>query len=155
MPSVLQNWVMELPLRYQGTLVAGLRGCDTVPKQPYDSIPRQLVAYLRYVTMIPADSREVDEPGAYMQSVPPGNAEPNAPGTWKASDLGHLPEHFYSHVMHAYEIVGYEHPERVTRAICYNIYYKLVENLHLRPESRETMQRRLTEDRIRAGTVVS
>ena len=147
MTSVLQPWVMELPLRYQGTLLAGLRGCDAVPKQPYDSTPRQLVAYLRYVAMIPADPREVGVPGAYMQYDPPYD--------WKPSDLGHLPEHFYSHLMHAFEVVGYECPHPETKANCELIYLRMVENLHLLPESAERMRQRLTEDRIKSGTVVS
>ena len=35
------------------------------------------------------------------------------------------------------------------------IYSRLVENLHLRPESREQMIARLGEDRIASGAVVS
>jgi len=145
--SVLQDWVMKLPLRYQGTLVAGLRGCDTVPKFPYDSTPRQLVAYLRYVTLNPADKREIGIEGAFMQDHPPKS--------FRASDLGHLPEHFYSHVMHAYQIVGYEHPDREISDRCEHIYIQLVNNLHLRPESRLAMMNRLTEDRIASGNVLS
>ena len=32
--SVLQPWVMALPLRAQGTLLTGFRGCDLAPKNP-------------------------------------------------------------------------------------------------------------------------
>ena len=28
MTSVLQDWVMKLPLRAQGTILTGIRGCD-------------------------------------------------------------------------------------------------------------------------------
>lgn len=147
MKSVLQDWVMELPLRHQGTLIAGIRGCDIVPKSPYNSIPRQLSAYLRYVVLVPADDREIGVPGAFMQANPPYD--------WRGSDLGHLPEHFYSHLMHAYEIVGYEHPDEKVRKRCNFMYRTLVENLHLSPESREAMNERLTEDRIASGNVVS
>jgi hypothetical protein len=34
MSSVLQDWVQELPLRAQGTLLTGIRGCDVAPKLP-------------------------------------------------------------------------------------------------------------------------
>jgi flavin-dependent thymidylate synthase len=32
MNSVLQDWVMKLPRRHQGVLLASVRGCDTAPK---------------------------------------------------------------------------------------------------------------------------
>jgi hypothetical protein len=147
MSSVLQPWVMELPLRYQGTLLAAVRSCDVTPKRPYSEIGRRLTAYLRWTFMVPADEREVDEAGAFMQSQPPFG--------WKASDLGHFPEHWYSHLMHAFEVVGYECPDRVTRQECQRIYETLVYNLHLNPETREQMNARLTEDRIASGNIVS
>jgi hypothetical protein len=66
--------------------------------------------------------------------------------------------------MHAYEIVAYRHPdnkyvfdnqEESTAYNCQVIYLKLVHGLHLEPECREDMIRRLSEDRIATGTVVS
>ena len=147
MPSVLQDWVQDLTFREQGTILAGIRGCDSVPKNPHDSVPRQLSAYLRWVTMIPADEREVGYEGAFMQNY--------VPAGWRASELGHLPEHYYSHVMHAYEVVGYRHPDRDIAAACQYIYLKFVKNLHLYPESREAMIVRMTEDRIASNSVVS
>ena len=138
---------MELPLRAQGSILAGLRGCDLAPKRPYDSTERQLAAYLRWCTMVPADPREVGVPGAYMQATPPSD--------WKASDLGHYPEHFYSHLMHAYQIVGYCHPDEATAVQCGGVYRTLVANLHLMPESHDHWLARMTEDRIASGQIVS
>lgn len=149
MTSVLQNWVMELPLRAQGTLLTGVRGCDSAPKYPghAQSSERQLVAFLRYCVMHPADPREVDVPGAFFQSKPPAN--------WKASEFGHYPQHWYAHIMHCFEVVGYKHPEYSHRVLAADIYLKLVRDLHLRPEVYEDMEERLTEDRIANNTVVS
>lgn len=148
MPSVMRPWTHNLSLRAQGTLVAGLRGCDLTPKNPVDSTARQLVAYLRWLAMIPADEREVDyEPGAYMQSTPPAD--------WRQSELGHLPLHYVSHLMHAYEIVAYLHPEPTHGMAAYTIYERLVDGLHLNIETRRQMTERLTEDRIVTGKVVS
>ncbi len=149
MTSVMQAWTHELPLREQGTIVAGLRGCDLTPKNPVDSTARQLVAYLRWLTMVPADPREVDfEPGTYMQSSPP-------PAGWRQSELGHLPLHYVSHLMHAYEVVGYRQPDRVLASVARDVYYRLAEGLHLNPESSVDMIARLSEDRIKTGKVVS
>ncbi len=105
MKSVLQDWVMELPLRFQGTLLTAVRGCDDEPKQwsrsgvAY-SPGRRITAYIRYCFMNPADAREVDrEEGAFFMSTPPS--------PFKSSEFGHLPQHWYSHIMHALEIIGY------------------------------------------------
>jgi hypothetical protein len=143
----MRDWTADLPLRAQGTIIAGLRGCDLTPKNPVDSTARQLVAYLRWLTMNPADEREVDIPGAYMQSFPPAD--------WRQSELGHLPLHYVSHLMHAYEIVAYLHPEPTHGMAAYAIYERLVDGLHLNIETRRQMTKRLTEDRIATNTVVS
>lgn len=157
--SVLQDWVMALPLRYQGTLLTGVRGCDLAPKNPLciderygcstgeDTAERGLTAFLRWMILNPADVREVDVPGAFFQSAPPKN--------WKPSQLGYYPQHWYSHIMHCYEICGYRHPNSYSRTCANDIYYRLVKNMHLECESEEKMHIRLTEDRIQSGEVVS
>lgn len=138
---------MELPLRAQGTLLTGVRGCDLTPKLPLDSAERQLVSFLRWCVMNPADPREVDIPGAFFQSTPPAG--------WKASQFGHYPQHWYSHLMHCFEVIGYDHHDPQVRTTAFSIYLKLVDNLHLNMESRLQYDKRISEDRIAAGTVVS
>lgn len=148
MTSILRPWVEVLPLRAQGTLLTAIRGCDEVPKLPLDSTARQLTAAIRYAVLFPADEREVDsEPGAFMQSRPPQD--------WKPSELGHLPLHFYAHVMHTCEVIGFCHPDNSIRSAFFVVYIKMVNALHLLAETKADMMRRLTEDRIASGTVVS
>lgn len=148
MKSVLQTWVMELPLRHQGTLLCAMRGCDEQPKFPLNATPRQLVAYLRLQVCNPADPREVDrEPGSFMSDC--------FPSGWKASELGHLPLHWYTHLMHAYEVLAYKHPSIIVRTNGLIAYTRMVHSLHLEIESEENMDIRLTEDRLESGTVVS
>lgn len=149
MTSVLQDWVTALPLRAQGTLLTGIRGCDNAPKYlgGVQSSERQLVAFLRYCVMHPADPREVDIPGAFFQSRPPLK--------WKASEFGHYPQHWHAHIMHCFEVVGYLNPDNVLRRVAFDIYCGFVGNLHLRVEMYDHMTNRLTEDRIANDTVVS
>lgn len=153
MQSVLQDWVMNLPLRFQGTLLTAVRGCDVEPKQwtktgvAY-SPGRRLTAFIRYAFMIPADEREIDsEEGAFMMSTPPH--------PFKPSQFGHLPQHWYSHVMHALEIIGHSHPQKTTRIIAKTCYIAMVRNNHCNEETPAQLFERLTEDRIQKGTVVS
>jgi hypothetical protein len=159
MKSVLQDWVMDLPLREQGTLLTGIRGCDLAPKNSIsnqerygcstgdDTPERGLTAFLRWCVMNPADPREVDIPGAFFQSRPPRS--------WKPSQFGHYPQHWYAHLMHCFEVVAYRSPNEDAATHAQEVYLRLVRNLHLNPESRDEMIERLSEDRIALGTVVS
>lgn len=147
MPSVLQEWVMGLPLREQGVLLTGARGCDLTPKFPLDSTARQLTAFLRYCFMVPVDDRETDIAGAFFQSEPPVD--------WRVSELGHYPTHWVMHIMHCFEVVGYRHPDKYAAAVANAIYLKFVDSFHLLPEPKHLMIDRLSEDRIEKGNVVS
>lgn len=153
MPSVLQDWVMQLPLREQGTLLTAVRGCDTEPKVwsrtgvAY-SPGRRLTAFIRCCFMMPADPREVDyEEGSFFQSSPPD--------PFKPSEFGHLPLHWYTHAMHALEIIAYRHPSGYIAEVALKLYHDMVHSLHLNMEDKTQMINRLSEDRIAKQTVVS
>lgn len=143
--SVLQDWVMELPLREQGTLLTVVRGCDLTPKYPLDSPERELVGWLRWCFLNPADEREVDIPGAFFQSTPPDV---------HMSGLGHYPLHWVMHVMHATEVIAYRHPDLQVAGEAARIYLSICRSLHVIPESEPMMTTRLSEDRIAQGTVI-
>lgn len=150
--SVLQEWVTQLPLREQGTLLTAVRGCDDEPKTwiargVAESPGRRITAFIRWCFMNPADPREVDVPGAFFQSTPPD--------PFKPSGFGHLPQHWYSHIMHALEVIAYRHPDLRIKSTCANLYIAMVENMHLKPERFEDFAARLSEDRIASGEVVS
>jgi hypothetical protein len=151
--SVLQDWVMELPLRIQGTLLTCVRGCDVEPKAwtrtgvAY-SPGRRLTGFIRWCFMVPADPREVNaEEGAFMMETPPY--------PFKPSEFGHLPLHWYTHAMHALEVIGYYHPDPETAKTAKVLYEKMVYTLHLNMETKTEMLVRLTEDRIKNKTIVS
>ncbi len=153
MKSVLQDWVMDIPLREQGTLLTAVRGCDDEAKAwtsrgiSYSS-GRRLTAFIRWCFMNPADPREVGlEEGAFFQSVPPS--------PFKPSEFGHLPLHWYTHAMHALEVIAYRHTASQTRCEAHDLYLAMVHGLHLSPEPMEQMIERLSEDRIASRTVVS
>ncbi len=143
--SVLQEWVSHLPLREQGTLLTAVRGCDLEPKQWTStgiavSQGRLLTAYIRWCFMVPADPREVKVRGAFMQDRPPK--------PFKPAEFGHLPQHWYAHVMHALQVVGHRHPQVAIAEKCQELYRAMAENLHLNPERTEQFMNRLSEDRI-------
>jgi hypothetical protein len=145
--SVLQDWVMELPLRMQGTLLTAVRGCDLTPKYALGSLARRLTAAIRWSFMNPADPREVDILGAFFSSQVPVDLIP--------SELGHLPWHWLSHATHAIEVLAYKHPDSRIMESWQIVYAKIVKSFHLNVETPEQFEIRMTEDRIANGTVVS
>lgn len=147
MKSVLQDWVMELPLREQGTLLTGIRGCDITPKFPLDSTERQLVGFIRWCIMNPADPREVDIPGGFFRS--------NPPDSFKPSTFGHLPLHYVMHLIHVLEVIAYRHPYAFEKNRCLQMYCDFTRSFHLPMESEQQMIERLSEDRIANNSVVS
>jgi len=80
---------------------------------------------------------------------------PTPPIRFKPSEFGHLPQHWYSHAMHALEIIGYKHPNLALRQMAHVLYQGMVHNLHLNIETEKQMDKRLTEDRIKNNNVVS
>lgn len=159
MTQVMQDWTSELPLRAQGTLLTGIRGCDVAPKHPGSiderygcstgecTPERGLVAFLRFCVLNAADPREIDIPGAWFQSQPPAE--------WRPSQFGHYPLHWYSHLMHSFQVVAYYHPDEEIRRLTLEVYQRLAYALHLEPEPYWKMKDRLTEDRLATGNVVS
>lgn len=146
---VLQPWVMDLPLREQGGLLTAVRGCDLTPKRPLDSPERRIVSLIRGAFMVPADPRETDrEPGTFM------SLKMFKKGEFKPSSLGHYPLHWVTHVMHACETIGYRHPDYETQQQWQRIYMLFCDSLHVPYEQFDDYVRRMSEDRIAAGTVV-
>jgi hypothetical protein len=140
MKSVLRDWVMELPLRHQGVLVAAVRGCDGAPKE---NSAKPIVRALRYAVLNPADEREVGMPSAFMA---PGFSDEELKGFLR--DWDHYQVHFIQHLMHACQVVGLCGPHANGALAFQGAYYAMVRKLHLNPETPAEMHARLTEDRI-------
>src|SRR5687767_7064785 len=99
MPSVLQPWLEHAPIRMQSTLLLGLRGPDTHRAPGIKAITR----WLRGLAFKPGNPSNVDE---FMGSVPPRIVEKDA----VAKELEFCTQHYYSHLMHALQVVGHCHP---------------------------------------------
>ena len=83
----------------------------------------------------------------WFRSEPPQNFRP--------SSVMHYSLHWYSHVLHALEVIAYRHPDQNTASTALGLYKKMASALHLDPESAEAMTQRLTEDRIANKNIVS
>lgn len=146
--SVLKDWVCSLPLREQGTLLTAVRGCDLTPKMPLDSTERNLTAFVRCSVMNAFDEREIDaEIGCFMQSRIDFTK-------FRASQFGHYPQHYVSHLIHALEVIGYRCPFEATKNDALAAYKMFCKSFHLNIETFEQMVERLSDDRIASGAIV-
>lgn len=147
MKSILQDWVMELPIRYQGTLLTAMRGCDGVPREDTTKI---IMRGLRNTTLNPADARELAYKGGFM-SFDLKELTPSVKQFAKNSDQ--YPLHFVMHLMHALEVIGYTHPDHYIRDEFCAAYRVIVSSLHLNPETGDGLYKRMLEDRIQTGNI--
>ena len=101
MPSVLQYWLMEIPIRMQSTLILGLRGPDTHVCPNVKKIQR----WMRGLAFVPGNPDNVKEFMTHISDLP----ELTEKGPL-AMELEFCSQHFYSHLMHALEVIAYQHP---------------------------------------------
>lgn len=164
---VLQDWVMRIPMMQQTVLLTAIRGPDGLPK--YGSVKMLMRWYRRCVLFSAMDGRVLPNPyeengGSFTgPSVERRSVRdyPCIPGTeetdWRLLMDKHvdeylrtvdaIPHHFHLHLMHAVEIVGYKHPDPITRAWWYGVYLRFVNDMHLHPEMEQELDDRLGDTR--------
>lgn len=135
--NVLQEWVTELPLMMQGTLLTGIRGNDLAHAPRMKPVVRWLRSLLLNNGNPQNDFMEVGQ----LPTVEEFDDE-----------LEYLSCHYFLHLLHTLQIVGYKHPDTKIRLIASDYYSRLVDWCHLHPEPESEMDERLSG---RAGTTGS
>lgn len=149
MKSVLQDWVMELPLRHQGVILAAIRGPDGVPKE---DAAKPIVRTIRGCVM---NAGETGRPLRYGEvlGVHDVYMRMDHLTDWEkvvADFLGSMDQyniHFYQHLMHAAGVIGYTHPEVQVAVRMEYLYKAMVRKLHNKPETKEELTHRLRDGR--------
>lgn len=148
----------------QTVLLTAIRGPDGLPK--YGCVKMLLRWYRRCVLLSAMDGKVLENPydnngGSFtgpsidLSDVAASGAED--PDDWEAAmnkivdaylrELDAIPHHFQMHFMHAVEILGYKHPVIKTRDWWYQVYQRLVSDMHLHAESADEMDSRLGDNR--------
>ena len=157
MKNVLQDWVCELPLMMQTTLLTSIRGPDGCPK--YGPTKMLLRWYRRCILTAAMEGCTLHTPfdprgGSFMgPSYNPAKQPPGKAGAWKCMmdkiideylrELDSIPHHFQMHFLHSAEIIGYKHPNPSIKKWWFNVYLTLVRDLHLQPEREASLDERL------------
>lgn len=170
---VTQAWTWRLPFMQQSTLLSALRGCDGLPKRhkakPLLKWYRRCVVYSAFdgailtdpftpgggsytgpIAELPMPVRRADgiEYLSRLDEVPYTMYE------WRCNQLQRISDdfidsrdelhgHYKEHCMHVFEVIGYKHPDETIREFWNGIFIRMVQALHLWPETCEQMDDRL------------
>ena len=157
MKELLQPWVKELPLMQQTVLMTAVRGPDGVAK--YGPVKMLQRWYRRCVLVSSLDGFTLETPfhpdgGSFMgpSLLFVGAGEDWEPGMDKLVDdylreVDALPHHFQLHFMHAAEIIGFKHHDARICEWWWEVYVRLVKDMHLTPETEAAMDERLGDSR--------
>lgn len=145
--SAWQPWVHQLSVMQQSVLASAVRAPDGMRKfHPAKMLVRW---YRRSVLMSAFDGHALTNPyeegggsftGPLMADY---TMEQMADEFMIARDEMSL--HYYAHMMHAAQIVGCYHPEVHVQEFWSQLYQRMVNALHLSPETNMAMARRLSD----------
>jgi hypothetical protein len=147
--SVIQNWLILLPMMQQTVLLSALRGPDGMAKV---NIGKNICRHIRRVVLVDASQVQVDRCGTSMvlkqtsfmgPEDDPGNEIFAYDVACFIRDWDCLPFHFVMHILHAVEIIGYHHPDEAERDKWGMFYAEMCDALHLGAESVERLDFRL------------
>lgn len=155
MKSVMQEWIQHLPLMQQTVLLTAIRGPDGLPK--YGSTKMLLRWYRRCILLSAMDGMVLENPWCNNGGSFTGPSLADSSRTWEVGmdnhvdqylrELDGIPHHFQMHLMHAIEIVGYNHPSERIRSWWASVYLRLVNDMHLHAETPEELNDRLSDKR--------
>lgn len=154
--SVLQAWTFDISFMQQTVLLTAVRGPDGLPK--YGGVKMLLRWYRRCILLSSLDGCVLDNPhdprgGSFMGPSYYGGADVSWQGMMNEilstyiKELDAIPHHFQLHLMHAFEIVGYKHPDPAIAEWFRLAYHRLVNDMHLWPETEQQLDARLNDTR--------
>lgn len=137
MSSSVRKWVTEIPWMQQGVLFSSLRGCDGLA---HNDVSKIIIRGYRNTILKPAHYS-----GSFLGMIPTTKELLTAMEEF-SNNFDKYPMHFLTHLAHAAEVVGFQHPDSEVRNRWNNFYVNIVRNMHLFPETKEQMTERLQDD---------
>lgn len=138
MSSSLKLWFNDLPWMQQGVLISCIRNCDNIVS---DGPSKVLVRGIRACCIKSAMTS-----GSFNARRPDMKKLLKTATIFVNDMFDHCPMHFIAHLMHASEVIGYTHPDGTIANLWRSIYFMIVHELHLRPETRPHFMNRLADD---------
>lgn len=154
--SVIQEWVTDtLNYQQQTVLLMALRGPDGFPKR---HTCKKALYFLRACVCKSAphgrNMRADESLSAFMDYSPKDNAR-----DWGCivedfeACIDELPLHYFTHFMHAAQIMAYKHPDALVKSRWMYLYLACGKYLHMPVESVEALDKRLADFGRKIGEV--
>lgn len=156
---VTQMWTHRLTYMQQSVLLACVRGPDNIEKY---HVCKYLVRWYRRCILLSAmDGEVIDNPwdqrgGSFTgPSLDPVND--TVITAWRLmqnvivdyiQSLDVLPHHYQMHFIHGAEIIGYKHPDATIAGWWRDLYFRLVRDMHLMPETEAMLDERLGDSKV-------
>jgi hypothetical protein len=146
--SVQPEWALDLSIQQQSVLLLACRGADGIAKNHPSKVLQQ--QYRASVLTAALYGRQI----LWGEKINCTFMNLNSfcdTFIWQIAvydffqSVDSLPHHFYMHLMHGAEILGYKHPDSRFRENWRNFYYSCCHDLHLTPETEEQMDGRLND----------
>lgn len=145
---VFQEWMYPLPMQQQSVLVLACRGPDGVGKfHPTKHIVvRYRACVLKAAYLGRAMRIDEGDDTTFMTLDQFSND-----GYWQQivkmffDNVDEIPHHYYLHLAHGAEIIGYKHPHELMRSRWRSFYYQCAQNLHMFPEMESDLDTRLAD----------
>jgi hypothetical protein len=134
MSSVIQDWVFDIPWKMQSVMFTSLRG----PDEHRDQYIKMANRWIRSKLLHDADP---DNPFIVKQ----GDLAPLEIIPELLTALEYTKVHYFTHIMHTFQIIGFYHPDWEVRIEASKVYKSMVSNWHCKPESKEEMDARLSD----------
>lgn len=147
-----QDWVSELPIMQQSVLFAAIRNADGVAKKHKSK--GLLRWYRRCILLSAFDGKALtnpNEPGGGSFTGTLSNDDNDIWTLEQAADYfidsrDEMTLHYFAHAMHAFEIVGYHHPDKEIAFFWSSLYVRMAHALHLYPELPDALNERLGDN---------
>lgn len=153
---VLQIWVQRLSFMQQSVLLSAVRGPDGIGK--YHKCKMLIRWYRRCVLISAFDGIVIDNPFDPRGGSFTGPSIDIQLFNWEmgmqsvANDFmnsrDELPFHYFLHMAHAIQVLGYKHPDHRIRVWWNSLYLRICKALHMRPESEKDMDIRLGDSEL-------
>lgn len=131
---VIKEWAWKLSWKQQAVLLSALRGCDMADKEdPAKPFCRRLRGAI-------LESGGADDNCEFMRN------DVTLDDIVKfTKQIDRYPVHFLLHLIHAAEVIGYNHPYK-SEAFFWNAFYNnMVQAFHMVPETKEQNDFRLRD----------
>ncbi|MCL2570429.1 MAG: hypothetical protein FWE16_04460 [Firmicutes bacterium] len=132
---VVEDWLYadNISLKQQTVVLSALRGCDG---QSRHDLSKKLARKIRCTVLKNAATSSTE----FMQDLMTLDEVRDF-----AKDCDKYPVHYYIHVIHCCEIIGYKHNYENTRKWFSDAYRIMVDALHLRTETEKECDYRLRD----------